>query len=58
VPVLAGWAAEPTAIVPVWYGFASVLSPLAALGVTVFALRDVLAARRAQRLDPGPAAER
>ena len=27
---LAGWAAEPTAIVRVWYGIGSVLAPLAA----------------------------
>src|SRR2546421_9070453 len=36
VPVLAGWAGEPTAIVRVWYGIGSVLAPLAALGVIVF----------------------
>ena len=48
---------EPTAIVPVWYGIGSVLAPLAAVGVIVFGLRDFFAARRAQRLVLGPAAE-
>jgi uncharacterized protein (TIGR01777 family) len=57
VPVLAGWANQRTAIVPVWYGIGSVLAPLAAVGVIVFGLRDFLAARRAQRLVLGNAAE-
>src|SRR5262249_52372811 len=50
VPVLGGWASQPTAIVPVWYGIVSVLAPLAAAGVIVFGLRDFFAARRARRL--------
>ena len=37
IPVLAGWAGQPTAIVPVWYGLASVLAPLVAAGVILFA---------------------
>ena len=57
VPVLAGWAGEPSAIVPAWYGIGSVLAPLAALGVIVFGLRDFFAARRAERLVLGNAAE-
>ena len=57
VPVLAGWAGEPSAIVPAWYGIGSVLAPLAALGVIVFGLRDFFAARRAERLVFGDAAE-
>jgi hypothetical protein len=57
VPVLVGWASQPTAIVPVWYGVVSVLAPLAAAGVIVFGLRDFFAARRAQRLALGNAAE-
>ena len=58
VPVLVGWAGQPTAVVPVWYGIGSVLAALAALGVVVFGLRDVLAARRARRGSlPGDAAE-
>src|SRR5262249_59327452 len=57
VPVLVGWASQPTAIVPVWRGVGSVLAPLAAAGVIVFGLRDFFAARRAQRLVLGNAAE-
>src|SRR5262249_59588124 len=57
VPVLVGWAKQPTAIVPVWYGIGSVLAPLAAAGVIVFGLRDFFAARRVQRLALGNAAE-
>jgi uncharacterized protein len=57
VPVLVGWASQPTTIVPFWYGIVSVLAPLAAAGVIVFGLRDFLAARRAQRLVFGNAAE-
>jgi uncharacterized protein (TIGR01777 family) len=57
VPVLIRWAGEPTAIVPTWYGIASVLAPLAAVGVIVFGLRDVLAARRAMRLASPDAAQ-
>src|SRR5229473_5431754 len=57
VPVLVGWASQRTAIAPVSYGIGSVLAPLAAVGVIVFGLRDFFAARRAQRLVLGPAAE-
>src|SRR6516164_8731325 len=57
VPILVGWARQPTAVVPVWYGVGSVLAPLAAAGVIVFGLRDFFAARRAQRLVLGNAAE-
>ena len=57
VPVLVGWANQRTAIVPVWYGIGSVLAPLASVGVIVFGLRDFSAARRAQRLVLGSAAE-
>ena len=57
VPILIGWAMRPTAIVPVWYGIGSALAPVAALGVIVFGLRDVFAARRAERLVPPDAAE-
>jgi uncharacterized protein len=57
VPVLVGWATQPTAIIPVWYGIGSVLAPLAAAGVIVFGLRDFFAARRARRLVLGNAAE-
>jgi uncharacterized protein len=57
VPLLVSWANQRTAIVPVWYGIGSLLAPLAAAGVIVFGLRDFFAARRAQRLGLGNAAE-
>jgi uncharacterized protein len=57
VPVLLRWAAEPSAIVAVWYDVASVLAPLAAAGTVVFGLRDFFASRRAQRLVRANAAE-
>jgi hypothetical protein len=52
VPVLVGWAAEPIAATPVWYGIGSVLACVATVGVIVFGLRDFHAARRAERLIP------
>jgi uncharacterized protein len=54
IPVLADWAGEASAIVPAWYGIPSALAPFAALGVIVFGLRDVLAARRARILTINP----
>src|SRR3954468_2925639 len=56
-PVLLAWAGEPSALVPAWYGFASVLATLAVFGVAVFGLRDSFAARRMERLVPPDAAE-
>jgi hypothetical protein len=49
VPVLVGWARQPTAMVGTWYGFPSVLAVAAALGIILFGLRDFFAARRAAR---------
>jgi uncharacterized protein (TIGR01777 family) len=49
-PVLAGWAARPTAMVPAAYGVWSVLCALAAVAVVVFGLRDLAAAGRARRI--------
>ena len=57
LPILVGWAKQPSAVVPVWYGIASVLAPLAAAGVIVFGLRDYFAARRMRRLVLGNAAD-
>jgi uncharacterized protein len=56
-PVLLAWAGEPSALVPAWYGFATVLVTLAAFGIAVFGLRDGFAARRMERLIPAAAAE-
>src|SRR5215813_7997170 len=56
VPTLLAWIGEPSALVPAWYGFATVLVTLAAFGIVVFGLRDGFAARRIERLVPAAAA--
>src|SRR2546423_8375452 len=56
-PVLLAWAAEPSALVPAWYGPATVLVTIATFGVAVFGLRDGFAARRMEWLIPAAAAE-
>jgi len=43
----------PSALLPANYGWWSVFATLSALGVGVFSLRDLLAARRSDRLDRG-----
>ncbi len=53
MPILLDWARQPTAIVPVYYGYVSLLAPLASLGATVFGLREFFASRRAARLRRG-----
>jgi uncharacterized protein (TIGR01777 family) len=53
VPILVDWAWQPTAIVPINYGYVSLLAPLASLGATTFGLREFFAARRAARLSHG-----
>ena len=55
IPVLIGWAAKPTAVVPVLYGLWSAIAGLAAVGVILFGLRDMVASRRAPWLVPGDA---
>ncbi|MEA2937534.1 MAG: uncharacterized protein QOC56_1038 [Alphaproteobacteria bacterium] len=57
VPVILRWIALETAIVPVWYGIASLAAAFAAAGIIVFALRDYFASRRAPRLMLGNGAE-
>ncbi|HWW26150.1 MAG TPA: hypothetical protein VNZ85_09690, partial [Caulobacter sp.] len=42
-PRLAGWAAAPTTLVPIFYGAWSLLCALAAAAVVVFGLRDLAA---------------
>ena len=53
VPLLARWAALPTAIVPAWHGLWSWLCAIAGIGVIVMGLRDLAAARRTARISPG-----
>jgi uncharacterized protein (TIGR01777 family) len=57
LPILVGWAALPTAIVPAWYGAATVVASLASVCIVFTGVRDFLASRRMQRLpSPGAAA--
>ena len=55
VPVLAEWACLPTGLVWTSHGYWSLFVSAAALGVAVFALRDLAASRRSDRLGGGPA---
>jgi len=56
-PSLWGWAVQPTALVPVSYGWWSLLATLSAFGVGLFSARDLLAALRSERLVRGDPAE-
>jgi uncharacterized protein (TIGR01777 family) len=49
-PVLWQWSLMPSALIPVSYGWWSVLSTVSALGVGLFSARDLLAAARSDRL--------
>jgi uncharacterized protein len=53
VPVLIGWAAKPTALVPASYGAISACAVLAAAGAVMFGLRELFASRRAATLGRG-----
>jgi uncharacterized protein (TIGR01777 family) len=60
VPLLARWAALPTAITPTYHGLWSWLCGIAAIGVIGSGLRDLAAAGRTARIrpsDPAPLAE-
>jgi len=56
VPVLWSWARLPSALLAANYGVMSWLCAAAALGVALFGLRDLAAARRSVRLVPAAAA--
>ncbi|WP_299472459.1 TIGR01777 family oxidoreductase [uncultured Roseibium sp.] len=56
-PILWQWLFLPSAMVPVGYGWWSVMASIAALGVAVFSARDLLAASRSERLLKPDAAE-
>lgn len=56
-PVLWQWSFLPSAMVPVSYGWWSVMASIAAFGVAVFSARDLLAASRSERLLKPDAAE-
>ncbi len=56
-PYLWEWAFLPSGLVPVSYGWWSIMATVSAIGVGVFSARDLLAAARSDRLDRGdPAA--
>ncbi len=56
-PVLWEWAFLPAALMPVSYGWWSVMATVSAIGVGVFSARDLMAAARCDRLGRGdPAA--
>ena len=57
VPVLLGWSWLDTGIASVSYGWWSLFATLSAIGVALFGLRDLAAARRCLRLAPAPASE-
>ncbi len=50
LPVLVAWAGDATSLQPAFYGARSVLATVAAAGVALFGLRDLLASRRCERL--------
>ncbi|HIC82235.1 MAG TPA: TIGR01777 family protein, partial [Kiloniellaceae bacterium] len=50
LPPLVAWAASPSGLHPVSHGILTALMSLAAPGLLVFALRDLLAARKLQRM--------
>lgn len=55
-PSLLVWSAEPTGLITVSHGWWSLLASLAAAGVVVFGVRDLLASARSERLvQPDPA---
>lgn len=56
-PYLWDWAFLPSDLIPVSYGWWSIMASVSAIGVGVFSARDLLAASRSERLDRGdPAA--
>ena len=57
LPVLTGWAQEPTALKPAYYGPLSMIALAAAGAVVLFGLRDFAAARRLGRLTAGKACD-
>ena len=57
VPILWTWAQMPTALQPTSYGWWSIFATLSALGVGLFSVRDLLAAKRSDRLMQGGAAQ-
>ena len=57
LPVLIGWAMQPTAIVPAYHAALSLIAVAAAIGAGLCGLRDFTAARRLARMTSAPAGE-
>jgi len=55
LPVLVDWAGRPTSINPVSYRYWSILAAASALGVVLFGIRDLAAAKRLARLSESSA---
>lgn len=55
LPVLIGWAMQPTAIKSAYAGWLSVIAAAAAVGAALCGLRDFTAARRLGRMNSAPA---
>jgi hypothetical protein len=51
LPVLIGWAGQPTAVTPSFHGVWSILAAASAAGVGLFGLRDLAASQRLARLN-------
>ena len=56
-PLLLDWASRPTALARVSYGPWSILATVAAMGIALWGLRDLVASARVRRLVPGKAGE-
>jgi uncharacterized protein (TIGR01777 family) len=55
LPVLIGWAMQPTGIVTAYAGWLSIVAAASAVGAALCGLRDFAASRRLGRLHPAPA---
>jgi uncharacterized protein (TIGR01777 family) len=51
LPILIGWATQPSGIKSVFYGFWSILAAVSTVGVGLFGLRDLAASKRLARLN-------
>ena len=54
LPVLIGWAMQPTGIVTAYAGWLSIVAAASAAGAALCGLRDFTASRRLERMHPAP----
>ena len=57
LPVLIGWALQPTGVEPAYAGFISIVAAASAVGAALCGLRDSSATKRLARMSSPPAAE-